>query len=236
MQAVVLAGGKGSRLAPYTTVLPKPLMPVGDQPILEIMLRQLKAAGFTHIILAVGYMHHLFESFFGDGERYGLKITYSFEEKALGTAGPLAQIMDQLDEHFLVTNGDLLTTLNWSNIMADHVQAKRAATIGMFHRQVSIDFGVVKTDGEGRLAEYIEKPTYEFDVSMGVNVFSRERIRPYLIAGDYLDIPDLMRNLSEKGEEVFCYKEPCEWLDIGRVDDYQAAAQELLENQGDYLK
>src|SRR5207237_530377 len=142
MQAVILAGGKGTRLRPYTTVLPKPLMPVGDYPILEIILRQLKRADVTRVVLAVGYMSHLFEAFFQDGQRYGLEISYSFETEALGTAGPLGAIVDALDEDFLVLNGDLLTTFSYRNVFAHHKRVDAAATIGAFRRSVDIDFGV----------------------------------------------------------------------------------------------
>lgn len=230
MQALILAGGKGTRLKPYTSVLPKPLMPVGDYPILEIILRQLKGAGVDEVILAVGYMSQLFESFFQDGSRYGLKIHYSFEEHQLGTAGPIALAIDRLEDNFLVMNGDLLTTLNYNNLYASHVKMKAAATIALYTREVKIDFGVVETDTDNKLCRYIEKPVYKFDVSMGINVLSKKDIMPYLKIGEYLDIPDLMSQLHNNGHTVYCYREPCYWLDIGRIDDYQTAS-EILESR-----
>lgn len=230
MQALVLAGGKGTRLYPYTTVLPKPLMPVGDYPILEILLRQLKSAGVTEVILAVGYLSQLLQAFFQNGERLGLKISYSFEDKPLGTAGPIALAIDQLEQDFLVLNGDLLTTLRFGNLINYHKEKQAAATIGLYQREVKIDFGVIETDEAGKLARYIEKPTYHFDVSMGVNVLNKERILPYLKPGEYLDIPDLMMKLSQDGHAVHCYREPCYWLDIGRVDDYQVAVNKFTTN------
>ena len=159
MQALILAGGKGTRLRPYTTVIPKPLMPVGDYPILEVILRQLKAAGMDEVILAVGYMSQLFQAFFQDGSKYGLKISYSFESAPLGTAGPIGLLLDRLEANFLVMNGDLLTTLNYRKLFDYHLAQGAAATIGVYRREVNIDFGVIETDETNRLARYIEKPT-----------------------------------------------------------------------------
>lgn len=235
MQALVLAGGKGTRLYPYTTVLPKPLMPVGDYPILEILLRQLKGAGVTEVILAVGYLSQLLQAFFQNGERLGLKISYSFEDKPLGTAGPIALAIEQLHQNFLVLNGDLLTTLKFGNLINYHKEQQAAATIGLYQREVKIDFGVIETDNEQKLVRYIEKPTYNFDVSMGVNVLNKEKILPYLKPGEYLDIPDLMMKLSHDGHAVHCYREPCYWLDIGRVDDYQTAVQMFTTNPENFI-
>jgi NDP-mannose synthase len=228
MKALILAGGKGARLRPYTTVLPKPLMPVGDHPILEIILRQLSHLGVEEVILAVGYQGHLFQAFFQDGSRFDLRIHYSFETEPLGTAGPIAMALDRLGDHFLVMNGDLLTTLNYRKLWEHHVENGADATIGTYPRDVTIDFGVVESDAGGRLTGYIEKPTYHFRVSMGVNVLSAEAVRPYLTPGKYLDLPDLMLALQKEGRKVLCYHEPCYWLDIGRKDDYQTA-NEIFE-------
>ena len=235
MQALILAGGKGTRLRPYTTVLPKPLMPIGDYPILEIILRQLKVAGISEIILAVGYMSHLFQALFQDGDRYGLKISYSFENEPLGTAGPIALALDRLGDDFVVMNGDLLTTMNYAALIEFHKSRRAAATIGIFRREVKIDFGVIETDSEGRLTRYIEKPLHTFDVSMGINVLSKAAVRPHLLDGNYLDIPDLMMRLVADGNPVHCYREPSYWLDIGRVDDYQTAVEVFLEKQSQFL-
>jgi len=230
MQALILAGGKGARLLPYTAVLPKPLMPVGDYPILEIILRQLNGAGVNEVILAVGHMSQLFQAFLNDGSRYGLKISYSLEEKPLGTAGPIGLALDRLDEDFLVMNGDLLTTMNYRNLFAYHKNMKAAATIGLYSREVKIDFGVIESDGNGRLTRYIEKPTYHFNVSMGINIMNKTAVSPYLRPGEYLDIPDLVMKLHNDGHPIYCYREPCYWLDIGRIDDYQTAT-EIFESK-----
>ena len=236
MQALILAGGKGTRLRPYTNVLPKPLMPVGDMPIMEIILRQLKYCGVDSVILAVGYMHHLFEAFFQNGERYGLSIKYSFEDKPLGTAGPISLIMDQLEDDFLVMNGDILTTLNYSALFDDHLKKGAAATISLHRRDVNIDYGVIEYDANNCLIGYREKPVYHYDVSMGVNILNKQSIQRVIKPNTYLDIPDLMTQLSLSGNKVNCYHEDCEWLDIGRVDDYKIATDLFEKNKANFLQ
>jgi NDP-mannose synthase len=235
MKAVVLAGGKGARLRPYTTVIPKPLMPVGGYPILEIILRQLHYYGVDEVILAVGYLAQLFQAFFQDGGRYGIKISYSFEEQPLGTAGPIGLLIDQLEEDFLILNGDLLTTLNYRHLVEFHRQKGAAATIGLYRREVKIDFGVIEPDADGRLERYIEKPTYNFMVSMGVNVLNPQKVRPFITPGQHLDLPDLMMNLRAAGQPVYTYSDPCYWLDIGRVDDYQMANEIFEERHTEFM-
>ena len=235
MQALILAGGRGTRLYPYTTVIPKPLMPIGDYPILEIIIRQLKLAGIDEVILAVGYMSQLFRAFFEEGERYGLKISYSFESEALGTAGPIALVIDRFVDDFLVLNGDLLTTLNYRNLFRYHQEMKAAATLGVYPREVNIDFGVVESNEENRLVNYIEKPTYHFDVSMGVNVLNSASVRPYLKQGEHLDFPTLLKRMCQDHLPVICYNEPCYWLDIGRVDDYQRANEVFEAKRSEFF-
>jgi NDP-sugar pyrophosphorylase family protein len=232
MKAVILAGGKGTRLRPYTTVIPKPLLPVGDYPILEIILLQLRHFGVDEVILAVGHMAQLFQAFFQSGERYGIKMRYSFEKEALGTAGPLSLLLDEIREDFLIMNGDLLTTLNFRNLYEYHLRGKAAATIGLYEREVKIDFGVVEIGEDLKLSQYTEKPTLKFSVSMGVNVLNPEAIRPYIEPGKYMDIPDLMKRLQQEGHTVLGYREPCFWLDIGRIDDYEKA-NEIFETRID---
>lgn len=236
MKAVILAGGKGRRLQPYTTVIPKPLMPIGDLPILEVILLQLKSYGIDEVILAVGHMSQLFQAFFQNGERHNLKISYSHEMKPLGTAGPLANIIDSLSNNFIVMNGDLLTTLNYQNLFDFHVEHHAAATIGLYQREIKIDFGVVDIADDQQLLNYTEKPTINYKVSMGVNVFNRDMVRPYLIPNKYLDIPDLMLHMKQDDLPVFCYHEECYWLDIGRIDDYEIANQIFESRRSDFIK
>src|SRR4030065_2902319 len=150
MNAVILAGGKGARLAPYTTILPKPLMPIGDMPILEILLRQMKRAQVDEVVLTVGHLAHLMQAFFQDGERLGLKVSYSYEEQPLGTAGPLS-LVEGLDSTFLVTNGDVLTTLALDELVEAHRKSGATATIAMHNRQVKVDLGVIETNGSNEI-------------------------------------------------------------------------------------
>src|SRR5262245_9014284 len=221
MQALILAGGKGTRLRPYTTVLPKPLMPVCNYPILEIIIRQLKYAGVHEIILAVSYMSNLFQAFFQDGSRYGVQIHYSFEDKPLGTAGPIAIVLDRLEDDFLVMNGDLLTTLNYRKLYSFHKERGGAATVGLFPREAKIDFGVIEKNADQQLKEYIEKPVYHFTVSMGINVFKKSVVSEVIESGKHVDIPELILRIKDAGLPIYCYSEDCQWLDIGRMDDYQ---------------
>ncbi len=235
MQAIILAGGKGRRLKPYTNVLPKPLMPVGDMPILEIILRQLKSSGVDNVIIAVGHLHHMIESFFKNGEEYGLNIKYSLEDKPLGTAGPLRLIAEDLDENFIVMNGDLLTSLDYKAAFNSHIENNADATIATFERTLDIDFGVIEANKDSELIDYKEKPTSTYKVSMGVNIFRKSSLTSILEKHEYLDIPDVMIQLMQEGKKVFCYQEECSWLDIGRIDDYQEAVDIFERDKAIYL-
>jgi NDP-mannose synthase len=230
MKALILAGGKGQRLRPYTTIIPKPLMPVGDMPILELLLRQLRGAGVTEVILAVNHLRELIEAFFGDGRNLGLKVTYAFEDKPLGTAGPIASVLEQLPERFFVLNGDLLTTLSLARLWEAHCASDAAATIAAHTREVKVDFGILERAADGRLAGYLEKPTHRYEVSMGCYVLTKAAVQPHCIQDRYMDMPDLMRALVAAGQRVNCYNEPCFWLDIGRAEDYQLA-NEIIERE-----
>lgn len=175
MRAVILAGGKGRRLAPYTITFPKPMVPVGDMPILEIVIRQLKLAGFTHVTLAVGHLAELLMAYFQDGSRWGLRIDYSREEAPLGTTGPLLLIED-LPDDFLVMNGDVLTTLNYAELFRVHLRSKAALTVACHRCNTKVDLGVIEFDGRMQVTGYREKPTIPYDVSMGVYVFNRRAL------------------------------------------------------------
>lgn len=233
IRVIILAGGKGTRLRPYTNVLPKPLVPVGDMPILEIVLRQLKYFGFRKVTLSVSHLANLIQTFFGDGCRLGLDITYCIEDRPMGTAGSIALVQD-VSEHFLVMNGDLLTTVDYSALMSSHVTSGGTAMIAVFPREVKIDFGVLDLDSKGALVDYKEKPQLEFVVSMGINAF-RKSVLAYIPKGEYLDIPVLMMNLKRAGQSVLTFRSECEWLDIGRPDDYERATQEFERSITRYL-
>jgi len=226
MKAVVLAGGKGTRLAPYTKILPKPLVPIGDMPILEIMLHQLKKAGVDHVILTVGHLAELLRAFFQEGQRFGLRIEYSFEEKPLGTAGPLSLVANQLDSTFLVTNGDVLTTLDIQDLVATHHSSGAIATIASHSRKVKIDLGVLEFGSSDMLTGYIEKPEYDFSVSMGIYVFE-PGVVDYIPLNQYLDFPELVLRLIENKERVMGYRFNGYWQDLGRLEDYEQAVEEF---------
>ena len=234
IRAIILAGGKGTRLKPYTTVFPKPLMPIGDMPILEVVLRQLKSFGFEKITISVNHLADLIKTFFGDGRKLGLDITYCIEDKPLGTAGSIS-LVENLTEHFLVMNGDLLTTLDYGQMMRNHIDSKAAATIGVFPREVKIDFGVLELGQKGELIQYKEKPRFEYLVSMGVNAFDKSALE-FIPKSQYLDIPTLMMNLKNAGKSVLTYRSDCQWLDIGRPDDYEQALTIFEQNKNLYLK
>lgn len=234
IRVVILAGGRGTRLKPYTTIFPKPLMPIGQMPILEVVLRQLKSFGFEKITLSVNHLANLIKTFFGNGSQLGLDITYCMEDKPLGTAGSIALVKD-LTDTFLVVNGDLLTTLDYSQIVKKHVKSGATATIGVFPRDVKIDFGVLETGAKDELLEYKEKPTLKYMVSMGVNVFSKTALE-FILPNQYLDIPTLMINLKNAGKSVLTYQAKCEWLDIGRPDDYEEAVAKFESSREKYLR
>ncbi len=225
LKAVILAGGKGRRLRPYTTVLPKPLMPLGDMPIVEVVLRQLAAFGFEEVTLAVGYLAELLMAYCGDGSKFGLRVRYSKEEEPLGTAGPLA-LIEGLDDTFLVMNGDVLTSLDLAALVRQHRSSGAVATIATHRREQQINYGIIESDESRRITAYVEKPHYHYQVSMGVYVLEPEVLNA-MQPGVYLDLPDLVRGLMAAGRPVLAYPFDGYWLDIGRHDDYEQAVEEF---------
>ena len=230
MRAIILAGGRGSRLAPYTISLPKPLVDVGGVPVAEIIIRQLKRSRVERVTMAVGHLSYLLEDYFKKGEGFGLTIDYSVEKQPLGTAGPLA-LIDGLEGPFLVVNGDVLTTLDYSALVEYHRQSGALATIATHERSIQINLGVTETNGGNLLVGYVEKPTYRYRASMGVYVFD-PRVLSYIPPGEYLDFPDLVLRLLAAGERVLTYPYEGHWLDIGSPEDY-AQAGELFSRARD---
>ncbi|GAB4315445.1 MAG: hypothetical protein Kow0019_15590 [Methanobacteriaceae archaeon] len=228
MKALILAGGKGRRLQPYTTTIPKPLMPIGDKAIMEIVVQQLKEYGFSDIIMSIGHLGELIMAFFGDGSKYDVKIEYTKEDKPLGTAGPLSLIRDDVKEPFLMMNGDVLTNINYQELMDYHQEKGGVATVALNKRVVNIDFGVTEIDDENRIVGYKEKPVINYLVSMGVYIFNPE-VLDYVEDDTYFDLPDLINRLISNGETVNGYVFNGYWLDIGRHDDYERANQEFEE-------
>lgn len=233
MQAVILAGGKGTRLSPYTTVLPKPLVPVGDYPILEILIRQLARCGIRKIILTIGYHYELFQAFCGDGKKWGIDLQYSLEEKPLGTIGPV-KLINNLEDDFLIINGDTLTDLDYRELYSLHTREKNVMTIATSTRFVNIDYGVIKTENNGHVVSYNEKPRLQYLVSMGVNVLSKH-IMDIIPAGVKFDFPQLVLALLDRNMPVRCYVHKGYWLDIGRPEDHAQAVQQYEENRKKFL-
>jgi NDP-sugar pyrophosphorylase family protein len=234
MQGVILAGGQGTRLRPFTATIPKPLLPLGDIPIVEVVIRQLAASGVRRIAIALGHLAHLFTAVVGDGLRFGVEIRYFPEEHPLGTAGPL-RLIPELEEPFLVMNGDVLTTLDYNRLITAHIQSDAAATIAVRQRDVKIDFGVIAATPDGLLEDYLEKPVISYKVSMGISVLSR-RCLDLIPEHSKFDMPDLMLALKTRGYVVRALQTDCYWQDIGRVDDYELASADFQRDPSRFLQ
>ena len=235
MQVVILAGGRGTRLAPYTTVIPKPLLPVGDMPILEIVIRQLAFAGVDRITLTLGYMSEYFRAFLAQHKSLGRLATIDFveEERPTGTAGSLSSVAG-LDETFLVMNGDILTSLSYRALLDFHAAEKACLTIAAHRKPVKIDLGVLETDAAGRVTYYIEKPTMDYAVSMGVYVYDPQALE-FIGPGEDLDFPDLVLKLIAAGQKVVTFRNNATWLDLGRPEDLHQAADLFAGGRGEFL-
>jgi len=231
---VILAGGRGTRLLPYTTSLPKPLMPVGEFPILEILLRQLAQQGFRNITLAVGHLAGLIQAYFKDGRDWDLDISYSYETKPLGTAGPLAKLAGTSHDT-LVLNGDLLTTIDFGSIVRFHRENRATATIGTKRRTEKVDFGVIESAASGEIVGFREKPSLDYMVSMGIYVFSPE-VREFIPRDQRFDFPELVQMLLAKKKTVMSFESDAYWMDIGRPDDYKQANEDFPAMESEFLR
>ena len=227
--AVILAGGRGTRLRPYTTSFPKPLMPVGEYPILEILIGQLAGYGFRDLHFAVGHLAELIRAYFGDGSKWNVRIHYSHEDTPLGTAGPLRVLMHDLPPQFLVMNGDILSDLDYGRFLDYHEQAKleQLITISTHRRLLRSEYGVLEYGANGLIHGYTEKPSFPLSVSEGIYAFSHEALE-WIAPGVRTDFPDLVTRLIKSGERVAACDHEGLWLDIGRPEDY-ARAQELYD-------
>lgn len=223
-RAVILAGGKGTRLRPYTVALPKPLMPIGEYPILEVIIRQLRKDGFDHVTLAVNHQADLLRAFFGDGQKWSMRIDYSLESKPLSTMAPL-KLIDDLPEHFLVMNGDILTDMAYGDFLRAHIEEDRLFTISASARQQKIDYGVLRVDSSGALNGFEEKPSIPFLVSMGVYAVSRRAVDSIPDDQPY-GFDDLVLGFLRDGKKVTTVPHQGYWLDIGRPDDYERATED----------
>ena len=226
MEAVILAGGKGTRLMPFTNEIPKPLVPIGETPIIELLLRLLRKSGVTKAHLAVNHLADQIIKVLGDGSRLGLQIEYTSEDQPLSTIGPLTLIKN-LPEHFVVANGDILTDLDISSLYRAHVASRALVTVATYPRTERIDFGVLEVDADHRVTGFREKPGYHFRVSMGIYVFSRQVLN-FVPKGRSYGFDELVLDLLARREHVREYPYDGFWLDIGRPYDYQRALIERV--------
>ena len=231
-RAVILAGGKGTRLKPYTVSLPKPLVPIGEMPILEIIIRQLAKSGFDHITITVNHMADIIRAFFGDGSKWGVAIDYSLEDKPLSTMGPLKLIRD-LPENFLVMNGDVLTDLDFGQFYDEHVRSGNIFTVSAFTRDQKVDYGVLEIGADNKLTDFIEKPTNRYNVSMGVYMASK-KVLEYIPENQFYGFDHLMLDLIKDQHPATVKIHSGYWLDIGRPDDYEKACKDFTENNFDF--
>ena len=231
MQAIIMAGGKGTRLRPYTNILPKPLLPIGTKSILEINIKQLVNSGIDNIILSVGYLGGLIETVIGDGDKYGIKIIYSYEDDPLGTVGGLSLIKNLLEEQFIVMNGDILHDLDFNNLFNDHIISKTEVTITTFLQQHKVRLGVLELKGKS-IIKYIEKPTKEYLVSIGMYILNKNIVDFYVKNKEYLDFPTLINILIENKMKINSYLHDGLWIDIGTTEEYL----NLIENLEEIIK
>jgi NDP-sugar pyrophosphorylase family protein len=224
--AVILAGGRGTRLRPYTTTIPKPLVPIGDESaILEIVLRQLAHDGIRRITMAIGHLGELIRAYVGTGDQWGIEVDYAPELVPLGTMGPVVTILDRLPERFLVLNGDILTDLRFDDLLAHHNASSAPLTIATCRRVVDVDFGVLQVE-RGRVVGFQEKPRLEYPVSMGVYALTRETLAGYP-RGEPLGFDQLVLDLLAAGTNPASFTFDGYWLDIGRPEDYDRANLEF---------
>lgn len=224
-RAVILAGGKGTRLRPYTMTLPKPLVPLGDKPILELIINQLRKFGFNHVTITVNHMADIIKAFFGDGSKWGITIDYTLEDKALSTMGPLTLVQD-LPDNFLVMNGDVLTDLDFGSFYDNHVSNQSLFTIGAHRRKEKIDYGLLHIDENQLLTQFEEKPDYDFLVSMGVYM-ANKAILNHIPSDTFFGFDHLMYELLGIQKAVKVFEYDGYWLDIGRPSDYEIATQKI---------
>jgi NDP-mannose synthase len=233
MKAVIMAGGRGSRLAPYTTVLPKPLMPLTDRPVIDVVLRQLVRAGVEAVLISVGHLGSLIESWVRSEADYGVPVSFLYEDEPLGTAGALGNIPAP-DGTFLALNGDILTTLSFAELADFHRSSGGIATMAVKERTVDVEYGIVHTDDGGSVVGLEEKPRLPYTVSMGVYAFE-PAIVEHIAAGERVDFPDLLLRAMSAGERVAAYRFDGYWRDIGNRNDYEAAIADFGADPGQFV-
>ena len=232
MRVILLAGGKGTRLYPYTVAIPKPLVPVGDLPIMEIIVDQLRRAGATEITVSIGHMGDILRAFIGDGSKFGVKVSYVQESSPLGTVGPLKQLKD-LPERFILMNGDVLTDLDYAQFFAAHAASGADVLIASHRKEVPIDLGVMKCR-DNVLVDYLEKPVEKFDVSMGIYSMKRS-VLEHIPENTYFDFPTLIRKLLDAKRPIHAWPYSGHWLDLGSPMDYEKAQQLFNDHREKFL-
>lgn len=237
MQAIILAGGIGTRLKPYTLVFPKPMLPVGGKPIIETIINQLAYYGFDKITISLGYLGYYIKMYFEDNSKIpsGVKISYIDEKKPLGTAGSIG-LIEELDDDFLVINGDILTTMNYRDFFKFHVHCDATLSIAAGIKEVKINLGVLEFDESYKITNFIEKPTYKFNDNMGIYIYQKSVLK-YIEKNKRLDLNDLVLKLISHGEIVYGYpfKETYFWIDIGEHAEYERANEEFERRREDFL-
>jgi len=227
MKAVILAGGLGTRLRPLTQIIPKPLLPVGEKSLLEITILNLKRFGFDEVILATNYKSDLFESYFGDGSKFGIKVTYSKEKEPLGTAGPLLLVKDKLTEPFLVMNGDILTNLDFSKLIGFHKTNSADFTVVSKIIEHPLHYGVVKAE-DSRVTAIEEKPVIESEINAGIYALSPVALSR-IPENRFFTMTELIKSLISNRNKVLRYKLDDYWLDIGQMSDYKKAQDDIKQ-------
>ena len=226
MQAIIMAGGKGTRMRPYTNILPKPLLPIGTNSILELNIKQLSDAGIDNIIIAVGYLGQLIETIIGNGDRFGLSIRYSYEHEPLGTVGAISMMRDRLEDDFYVMNGDILTDVNYSALKRFHLENNSDVTISTYIKKHKVRLGVLQIN-ESIVEDYIEKPTTDYCVSMGIYYMNKNIVRDYIEDEKQLDFPNLIKKLIKNDKKCISYRHDGLWIDLGTSQEYLSLIDDL---------
>ena len=231
MQAVILAGGKGTRLRPLTDTIPKPLLPIGKKPILEIIIEHLKSANVKEVILTLEYKADLIRSYFGDGRHLGIKIRYFQESKASGTAGPIKLVESMLnDQPFLTMNGDLLTNIDLTDMYQSHLESSAELTMATSDYTISSPYGIVDLTEDGQIRTMREKPDLHYLINAGIYIVSPS-VLSLLPEAEYYDMPDLIQTLIEANRKVETYHITGEWHDLGTIDKYRKINQLKSQTQ-----
>lgn len=236
MKTVLLCGGEGTRLRPYTYNIPKPMLPLGKHPILEFVINNLKRNGLTDITITLGYLKDQIIDYFGDGSKFGVRIEYAVEERRMNTAGSLVPILNELDDTFLVAMGDHLTNINLRKMIEYHEEKRNIATIGLKRTGLPFEYGIVQLNEDKTIAEFKEKPIIESLINAGIYVFEPEA-RKYIKEGaDFAK--DVFPEILNDRKKISGYVFDDFWLDIGRIPDYEQVNQvisivDIVKSNGD---